>query len=126
MRILVLVGSGLLRTTLQEFLTHLGHEAGIADPAAGRQESPRRQGGGPDVVIFDPAPGPCAMHSAIGDLHREHPAAGILVVTQNAPELAAEEALCLGIHGYLRKPLSLRELELSLLRMEDQKTEGYG
>ena len=118
LRILVTSEAALFRTTLRGFLNHLGHEVVTASSAADLEQRLAEPPAGPDLLITELDPGTPVMQPAMAILCRRHPVVPVLVVTQDGPTLSPEEALSYGVHGYLRKPLSLYELELALIRLD--------
>jgi CheY-like chemotaxis protein len=70
-----------------------------------------------DALLVDVAGPDHVARTVLNSLHDGLPGIPIIVMLTNGTTLTSEAALSLGVHAYLRKPISLSELELALLRL---------
>jgi DNA-binding response OmpR family regulator len=74
-----------------------------------------------DALLVDIAGPDQVARTLLNRLHDGFPGTPIIVMLTNGTTLTSEAALSLGVQAYLRKPISLRELELVLLRLPGQQ-----
>jgi len=69
------------------------------------------------VILVEMTASDDAVSSILSRLHERHPNTPVVVMLTNGTTLTSEAAVAYGVQAYLRKPISLRELELILLRL---------
>jgi DNA-binding NtrC family response regulator len=62
--------------------------------------------------------------SFVEDIHTRFPAIPIVLVSSTGKVLLPEDAIRNGVYGYLHKPVSLAELELMLVRIDETKKQS--
>ena len=122
MRVCVLDDNELVRDSLQGFLRALSHDVvewvPEADRCEGRLLHVTRD---VDVLLIDE---PLARIETVEDLrqfHDTHPETETIVFNESGSRLPKELALALGVSGFMRKPVSLAELEVTLLRHQARR-----
>lgn len=110
-------------SVMEEHLLSLGHNAlsAIYTDDGSLQEHPADK---PDLFLVGlPAPGAAAVRK-LGCLHERYPQVPIVLITDRYCTLSASSARACGVYAYLHKPIHLEELELLLLRLEEQIAEA--
>ena len=111
-KILVIDDDDALRLMLEEMLGYCGHEVFSAEN--GEVGVDIANNVSIDLVITD-----ISMPEADGlevtlELRKNHPEIKIIIITQHTSEPYMDHALAFGAHRYLKKPLSLDELEATI------------
>jgi DNA-binding response OmpR family regulator len=107
--ILVVEDERLIRDIIVEALGALGHEvraAGTAEAAVAMVQRDR-----PDAILLDMALPDAAGTETLERLRNERPDVPIIMLTGNADEALAKEALKRGAFDYMTKPFSVLHLE---------------
>jgi len=109
----------LARGTLTEFLNELGYEV-VAASSLGPIESELRLAAEErGALVLEMAQIDPRGRTRLKAMHQQHPGIAVVVVKGNGRTLSAREAVDCGVHGYLDRTMSLAELELALLRIEN-------
>jgi len=107
----------ILSRTVEDFLTVLKHDVAHfqnVDEAVRDQSALDAPYG---VILVEMTASDDAVSSILSRLHERHPNTPVVVMLTNGTTLTSEAAVAYGVQAYLRKPISLRELELILLRL---------
>lgn len=123
LKILLLFNEKIITRTLDEFLSRLGCQVTTLQRLDEIVKDLR-------IASLDKILVICGENSFRGPeqtilriLCEQHPHVHFIVITENAPEFSTSEAISLGIYGYLHKPISLAELELLLVRLNEKNQE---
>jgi DNA-binding response OmpR family regulator len=117
MHIYLITEEPILAATVGEHLGGIGHVVASfrdADEAIAARAS---CGQSCDALLVDVAGPDHVARTVLNSLNGGFPGVPIIVMLTNGTTLTSEAALSLGVQAYLRKPISLRELELALLRL---------
>jgi len=113
----------IVSTTLRAFLTDLGHEVGcihsVCDLMGCIESDPKRA----DVIIVDMLV--FNRGGPLREVHQRYPDIALVIMADVGAFLSSDEALLCGVYAYLRKPISLRELELLLVRLGESRKRTY-
>ena len=121
MRICLLNNESIVATTLQSFLFDLGYEVVSVASVSELLDHPEEIRQPLDLIISDfPIPGAHGL-TQIGEVHRQYPDVPIVMMTDKRPRCSSREAISNGVYAYLRKPISLGELELLLVRVSERR-----
>ena len=113
-------GNWLLTNTVQEFLGEVGHQV---VPVWSPRELPgfiAAQPLAPCVVVADLQNSREESLAMLRDVHAARPDIPIIAVTSHGQVLPPRQALDHGIHSFLRTPVCLAELELTLIRLGER------
>ena len=122
MQICVCIEDQVLSGTLNEFLSELGHEVFSLGSGCSLLEEMTECALCGNLIITELNPNQRVNIQLIHELHKQHPDAPIVLVTDIGSILPSSMAISFGIYAYLRKPISLSELELLLTRLEMKDT----
>lgn len=87
-----------------DYLVHKGHDVVIINDLMSPQKAP-------DVVIVEMIPTPSNLKQ-LQIMHQQYPSIPIVLIYDQPPRLQLSEAHQCGIQAYLRKPISLFELDM--------------
>jgi DNA-binding NarL/FixJ family response regulator len=105
----------LLTLTLRDFLTDLGHQVVPGVPLDGLLDWLKASPTPVDLVLLALPTASEDLRQVIRQVRQHYPELLILLMSDHLP-LGPEEAIDLGVRGYLRFPLRLGELEFALRR----------
>jgi DNA-binding NarL/FixJ family response regulator len=106
----------LLTLVLRDFLTGLGHEV-VSDVPLAELPNWLEQSAAPVGLVLLALPTePEDLRRVIWQVHQRYPDL-LLLLMGDQLSLVPEEAIALGVCGYLRFPLRLSELEFALRRL---------
>lgn len=118
MRVCVFLDDQIVSRTLNEFLSELGHEAIALGSGCGLLKEMEDCALHGDLIITELNPNRKVDIQLIHDLHKRYPDAPFILATDTGSILPSTMAISCGVYAYLRKPISLAELELMLSRLE--------
>jgi len=124
MRICLVERENIVRNTLQDFLSDLGHAVLIFNALDDLSTTLDRHARSVDLIITDLLPANGKAISLLRTLHQRCPDIPFIITSTSNGVLPAREALQCGVYGYLHKPFRLAELELMLLRLAETHTNG--
>ncbi|MDF1615531.1 sigma-54-dependent transcriptional regulator [Desulfurivibrio dismutans] len=113
-RILVVDDDPMICSVLSDFVSSQGHEAVVAlrlQEAMGKLEQAR-----PDLVFLDVNLPDGSGLEAIGAIRNHETAPEVIIITGEGSSAGASQAIHNGAWDYVRKPLSVESVELSLNR----------
>ena len=113
----------LVRGTLDEFMSALGYPVSAHRSLSELLAAPGPEAPGIDLLLAELIAASPQHTRALRELQARRPALPVIALADLGGLLPLEEALACGVHGYLRKPVSLYELELTLLRMGERRAE---
>ncbi len=120
MAVYVLHDDAVVVQTLLDFLSELGYSAMPAYSIHELLSALRSGAQRPDTVIAKQEMLGAACVATLRELHELHPDLAFLLVTSSGSVTAAEAISC-GVYTYLRPPIRLSELELSLARLSESR-----
>ena len=124
MRICLVEQENIVRRTLEDFLTDLGHAVSVFntldDLSAALDQNPHSV----DLIITDLRTANGKATFLLCNLHQCCSDVPIIVITTSDNILPAREAIQCGIYAYLHKPFRLAELELILVRLSETRVNG--
>jgi DNA-binding NtrC family response regulator len=117
MQIIIFSNDSLLNEVLMDYLTDRGHRVTNFEAFPELNKMLQKNGSEPDLLLID-----CNMEHVrkfipIKQWHQSFPYIPIIFITPISGVLPVDEALTYGVYAYLRKPVSLSELELLLNRI---------
>jgi DNA-binding response OmpR family regulator len=121
MYIYLITEEPILAATVGEHLGGTGHVVTSCRDADEAFAAHASCGQSCDALLVDIAGPDHVARTVLNSLNGGFPGVPIIVMLTNGTTLTSEAALSLGVHAYLRKPISLRELELVLLRLPEQQ-----
>jgi DNA-binding NtrC family response regulator len=113
----VLHADQVVMQTLLDFLSYLGYWATplrSADELLASLEAKHQKA---DVVVAKLEMAGKAGRDILRAVHERHPNVAFMLITDAFGSLPAAEAVSCGVYAYLREPIQLCELELSLARL---------
>lgn len=117
MHIVVAGEEQIIVKTLQEFLSDLGHDVTCFKSVPELLNDHNKGAGWADLIILDSPEGNANEVKLMCEADNWSPEVPIIVTTAYGSIMTSEEAIAYGVHAYLRKPISLTELELILSRL---------
>jgi DNA-binding NtrC family response regulator len=117
MHICLITAEPILATTVGDYLHDLNHATEHFRSTRELLDSNRAPELVFDVMIDEVVGSVQSARSSLSRLHDSYPDVPVIVMLTNAATLTPEDAVALGIHAYLRKPISLSELDLMLRRL---------
>jgi DNA-binding NtrC family response regulator len=109
----------LVLQTLLDFLSELGHTAVPILSARELLVSIDEEHPKADVVIVKPeAIGPDCL-DVLREIHHRHADLAFILVSGAYGGFPAQETVSCGVYAFLRQPIRLSELELSLIRLRE-------
>lgn len=121
MRICVVDESAVLRSTLREFLSDLGHEVSVRKYPKELLEGLEELARPLDVVIANFPTRGRGHDGLLSEMHRWCPDSLVIAMVDHGATLSFDKAISYGVYSYLRKPISLAELELMLARLAERR-----
>jgi DNA-binding NtrC family response regulator len=109
--------------TLSDFLTDLGHNTSYVFSEDHLLNFFFEQRPDPDVIVLDLGITKTDSTELLHKVNDRFPKVPIICICNMGSHLNPDEAIEKGVHAYLRKPVSLAELEIILLRLADGLSE---
>ena len=121
MKINVVDENELVAKTLREFLGDLGHSVRTFSNAKELLASLEKNRSPGEIIITD-----LSLHrkdtvSLIREIYNLFPDVRIVAMSASISTLPPDLAVSCGIYAFLRKPVSLSELELMIIRLSERK-----
>lgn len=116
MHIYLVSKTPLLTLVLRDFLSGLGHKVVPDVPLEELVDWLEKSASPVDLVLLALPAGPEDLRRVIWQVHQRHPDLLMLLIRDHL-SLVPQEAIALGVCGYLRFPLRLSELEFALRRL---------
>jgi DNA-binding response OmpR family regulator len=117
MHIYLITEAPILAATVGEHLSGIAHSVTNCRDADEAFVAHASCGQSCDALLVDVSGPDHAARTVLNSLHDGFPDTPIIVMLTNGTTLTPGVAVSLGVQAYLRKPISLRELELVLLRL---------
>ena len=117
MRIFIACEEQIVAKTFRDFLSDLGHDVVCFKSVCELLDEQEKRSGWADLIIIDPHAGNRNDTNLLYEVHKWSPEVPIIVTTTHESILPPDEAISYGVYAYLRKPISLAELELLLSRL---------
>ena len=117
MHIYLITEEPILAATVGEHLGGIGHVVTTCRDADEAFAAHASCGQSCDALLVDVAGPDHVARTVLNSLNEGLPGIPIIIMLTNGTTLTSEAALSLGVQAYLRKPISLSELELALLRL---------
>ncbi len=113
MKICIVYCNRLLRKTIQDFLTSLGHEVSLVsdDDLMSNYECPLSE---VELLIVSLMNGKLSQRKQLQDIHNRFTSVPIIALTETVSSIETQEVMEWGVVAFLREPLQLRELELQI------------
>jgi len=108
LRILVVDNDHLTREALREVLSEAGYDVCVAENHVEALEASRKRR--VDLLLTDLEPSRYAGREVAEIARRQGPRFPVVLLTEDAPQDALDDALRLGARGFLSKPLDLDEM----------------
>ena len=124
MQIHLCCNGSIVDTILQRFLCGQGHEAVLSSSACELLDNLEKSSRPADLIISDLGMSNRDGLPEISKVHRQYPDIPIVAMMDSPPALSPDEAIACGVHAYLRRPISLRELGLLLFRIFENSARG--
>jgi DNA-binding NtrC family response regulator len=105
--------------TLSDFMTDLGHNTSYVFSEDHLLNFFFEHRPDPDVIVLDLGLFKTKRVELLQKVNGRFPEAPIIVISDMGSHLSPEDAIASGVHAYLRKPVSLGELEIILLRLAE-------
>lgn len=120
---LIYLGSDqlLLSLTLSNFASDLGHEVVACPSIEALLERLEKRPGPVDLVLLALPLSPGEGVRGLRTIHQAYPETPVLLAGEQLP-LSPDEALALGVCGYLRLPIRLREVEFMFRYLSKNRT----
>jgi DNA-binding NtrC family response regulator len=109
--------------TLSEFLTDLGHNTSYVFSEDHLLNFFFEQCPDPDVIVLDLGISKASRTDLLQKVNTRFPEIPIIVICDYGSQPNPDDAMSRGVHAYLRKPVSLGELEIILLRLAERLSE---
>ena len=122
MRIYLVEEKNVVRNTLQDFLTDLGHTVSVFDALDDLPDALDQHPDSVDLILTDLVPINGRLTALLRELHKRHPDIPFVLIPASNDVLLASEAIRCGVYAYLHRPIRLAELELMLLRLSEMRT----
>ncbi|RQW09438.1 response regulator [candidate division KSB1 bacterium] len=123
LKIYLILNEKLITQTLDEFLSRLDYQVITLHSIEELHQVLRNQSKDGALIICGQRCFRGSEQAIIRNLYEQNHRVHFIVITEDAPELSMPEAISLGIYGYLHKPISLAELELLLVRLNEKNQE---
>ena len=124
MRIGLVEEKSIVRNTLQDFLTDVGHTVLICNALDDLPDVLDHSPHSVDLILTDLVPANGKLTALMRSLHGRYPEVPFVLITGSNDILLPSEAIRCGVHAYLHKPIRLAELELMLLRLSETRANG--
>jgi DNA-binding NtrC family response regulator len=112
--------------TLLDFLSDLGYSAAPVHSLAELTASIGTDRHQVDVVIARLDAAETSRIDVLREMHRRYPQICVVLILGAQGGFSAADAVSCGVYTYLREPIWLSELELSLKRLLDRERIGAG
>jgi DNA-binding NtrC family response regulator len=123
MKIYLIINERIMTQTLKEFLTNLKYEVLILNSISELLNICKKKPELKGLVIIEENTFRGEEKAIIRKIHKQYSNIFFIVITATTPDFSIEEAIAYGIYGYLHKPISLLELELLLVRLNEKRND---
>jgi DNA-binding NtrC family response regulator len=114
----------IILSSIQELISDLGHEVITFKSIDELRITLRDESQNVDLIIADERLFIKDEMKVLHEIQKNNPDLIVFLTISNSPALQSEEALAHNVRGFLRKPLSLKEIEFLLERLSQQREIG--
>lgn len=120
MNIAIMTKDRILWRTLSDYLVDSGHSISALEPPSSSQNNQEKLKTDIELLLYDLNVDHFRKAGLLKVLHKSRPNLPVIAVTSISSILPFTEAFSLGIFAYLRKPVSLSELDLLIARISNK------